>query len=363
LGPEAAHLCAVYLQTPRALVWRNASSEWPLLILILPMASRFAMMRNPIFANLVRDWGLNVRFIGVDHDHRIFDFRKLLTDSLLGKLITALDQRSSIDRRQANEQDGNATLDLLFSALSQGMLTILETRRVSWPEHLARSHRLEPNVSGTLFDRVSRFSDFTRALQQALRDRIIDPVFYGRALRAFDLREESIEYRLSQLIHSTLDPLIIERLKASTVGQHLGCYNWMALEPNRTAQRHYMLQRLGCFAQFFCDALLTQQDITCEVDATASVWPQGSNDSGLAQLAQAVDSGQDRLVIQALANRFAVQANTIRNLWRISSTEHSSAALGTPNHWHLQKILLRLDELGVNAWPKTPEQWLRFKSL
>ena len=64
--PDAAHLAHVYLDTPRALVWRNASSDWKLLVLLLPMATRLSMLRNPIFSSLVRDWGLNVRFIGVD---------------------------------------------------------------------------------------------------------------------------------------------------------------------------------------------------------------------------------------------------------------------------------------------------------
>ncbi len=323
------------------------------------------MMSNPIFANMVRDWGLNVRFVGVDHHHRIFDFRKLLSDSILRKLVAALDKNYGIDRSAQNEQASDATLDLLFSALAQGMLTILENRRTNWPDHLARSHRLEPNVQHSLFDRGSRLSDFTRALQIALKAKIIDANFYGRALRSYDLREESVEYRIAQMIHSTLDPHVVERLKASSVGQHLGCYNWMALEPDRAAQRHSILQRLGCFAQFFCDALLTRQDITAEVDATASVWPQtfarNDQEAALLQLAQAVDSGQDRLVIQALANRFAIQPNTIRTLWRLSSTEHNCAALGTPNSWHLQNILLRLDALDPKHWPQTPEQWLQLK--
>jgi hypothetical protein len=346
VGPELAYLANAYIQAPRALVWHNVSSDWPLLILILPMGTRLSMMCNPIFANLVRDWGMNIRFVGVDSASRVFDFRKLLSDDLLRKLVAALgeikpDQQSS----------SNHTLDILFAALAKGMLTMLEKRRADWPAHLAREHRLEPGVTGSLFDRQTRFSDFFRALHSSLRSGTISVDFYGRILRSVDLREESFEQRLAGLIKNTLDHNTLQRLTQLSVGMHLGCYNWLAIDPRHASQRQYLLQRLSCFAQFFSDSLLKQLDLPEPLEH----WPQADNLDVFNRLAAAVDSGQDRLVIDALAQRFAVSANTVRALWR-----KAPAGLGTPPTWHLQQILLRLDAVPERVWPKDPEDWLAF---
>jgi hypothetical protein len=345
-GPELAHLASAYIQAPRALVWRHASSDWPLLVLLLPMGTRLSMMRNPIFANLVRDWGMNIRFIGVDYAHRVFDFRKLLSDDLLRKLVDALGEINP-----QHQASSHTTLDLLFSALAQGMLTLLEKRRADWPEHLAREHRLEPGVLGSVFDRQTRFSDFYRALHNGLRSGAINLDFYGRVLRSVDLREETLEQRLASLIKSTLDHRTLQRLSQAAVGLHLGCYNWLAIDPHHASQRQYLLQRLGCFAQFFSDSLLPHLDLPAGLET----WPQADNHDVFNRLAQAVDSGQDRLVIEALAARFAVSSNTVRALWRAAPN-----GLGTPATWHLQKILLRLDAVPPRAWPNNPQDWLAF---
>jgi hypothetical protein len=346
VGPELAHMASAYIQAPRALVWRNASSDWPLLVLLLPMGTRLSMMSNPIFANLVRDWGMNIRFIGVDFGRRVFDFRKLLTDDLLRKLVGALGQ---INPQQ--NSSSHQTLDLLFNALAQGMLTMLEQRRANWPDHLAREHRLEPSVMQSLFDRQTRFSDFYRALQAGLRSGAIDLEFYARALRSVDLREETLEQRLASLIKHSLDEDVLAKLAKASVGLHLGCYNWLAIDPTHASQRQYLLQRLSCFAQFFSDSLLKRLDLPQPLEH----WPQSNNATVFARLSQAVDSGQDRLVIDALAQRFAVSSNTVRSLWR-----QSPKGLGTPPTWHLEKILLRLDAVPERAWPNTPQDWLAF---
>lgn len=360
VGPDAAHLAHVYLDTPRALVWRNASSDWKLLVLLLPMATRLSMLRNPIFSSLVRDWGLNVRFIGVDEYGRVFDFRKLLSDPVLQKLVDALAHCCDTDSSQQHvldtERSANPTLDILFSALSRGTLTMLEKRRSDWPSHLAREHRLEPNVVGSLFDRDTRFPDFMRSLQAALRNEHIDIPFYSRVLRSIDLREEAVERRISHIVQSALDASSVDKLQRSSVGLHLGCYNWLAIDPRNRAHRHYVLQRLGCFAQFFSDSLLSKVDIAADMDADASIWPRVKNPNIVKQIAQAVDSGQDRAVIDALAQRFAISSNTVRHLWRAAP-----AALGTPVTWHLQQILLRLDAIEPRDWPGTPTGWLAFK--
>ncbi|MEK9721583.1 MAG: hypothetical protein VW257_11205, partial [Quisquiliibacterium sp.] len=83
VGPELAHLGNVYQASSRALVWRNPSSDWSLFLLLAPIASRLSLLANPIFAQLTRAWGLNARFIAVDADGLIYDFRGLLTDSTL----------------------------------------------------------------------------------------------------------------------------------------------------------------------------------------------------------------------------------------------------------------------------------------
>jgi hypothetical protein len=352
LGPEAAHLADVYLRTPRALVWRNASSDWPLLVILLPMATRLSMIGNPIFANLVRDWGLNLRVIGVDAEQRVFDFRKLMSDDILRKLVGALHD----DARITSEQQANPALDLLFSALAGGMLTMLEQRRADWPAHLARSARLEPSVLGSLFDRLTRFSDFLRALRLALKTQTIDIDFYGRALRSIDLREEAVERRIASLVQASMAPQVIQQLQTTAVGLHLGCYNWLAIDPQHAHQRQYVLQRLSCFAQFFADHLLSHTDLRAGADGDYSVWPQAVNGTISQSIAQAVDSGQDRKVIDALAQRFAISSNTLRQLWRAAP-----AQLGTPATWHLQQILFRLDAVEPRSWPKTSNDWLEFK--
>jgi hypothetical protein len=74
-------------------------------------------------------------------------------------------------------------------------------------------------------------------------------------------------------------------------------------------------------------------------------------------LRQAVDSGQDRWVVEALAAHFGVQDNVLRALWRrCPSTPHS------PPTWHLKQILLRLDQLPERAWPRDDAGWLELAS-
>jgi len=343
VGPEASHLGRVYASTPRALIWHSPSGDWPRFVLVVPIATRLTLMSNPIFAQLVRDWGHQIRFIGIDSQRRAFDFRRLLSDQVLVRLVDALTQPGS-----------DQALDILFAALAEGMLTMLERRRDDWPAHLARKHRLEPQAPDALYDRAGRFPDFLAGLRRALRDDLIDLDFYGRALRAIDSRELHAETTLSRLISAALDPTVLQRLDRLGAGRHLGCYNWLLLDTRHAEQRAYVLSRLGCFAQFFADTLL---------DASGDIAPAPLNRSGqwdaqavpfASWLAQVVDSGQDRLVIGALAYRFGVAENTIRALWR-----RAPAALGTPPTWQLSGILRRLDALPERIWPTDPGGWDR----
>ena len=86
-GPELAHLAAAYAQSPRALIFRSPSSDWRLLMLMLPLGSRLSLMTHPVFAQLTRTWGLGIRFIGVDRDRLVYDFRALLGNRTLALVV------------------------------------------------------------------------------------------------------------------------------------------------------------------------------------------------------------------------------------------------------------------------------------
>ncbi|HRO60850.1 MAG TPA: hypothetical protein PK177_17070, partial [Burkholderiaceae bacterium] len=140
------------------------------------------------------------------------------------------------------------TLDLLFDALAREMLTVLELQGDDWARHLAREHRLEPGVGQSLFDHAGRYPDFLAKLREALRNELIDVAFYGRVLRSIDLREAAVDSRISALIESALDPVTLAKLARTPAGKHLGCYNWLRIEPQRAVQRAYLLARLPAFA-------------------------------------------------------------------------------------------------------------------
>lgn len=89
-GPDLAASAHAYLATPRALLWRNPSPDWRLFVLILPLASRLSLMTNPIFGQLTREWGHGIRFLGVDRHQCVYDFRNLLSDATLRRLVESL---------------------------------------------------------------------------------------------------------------------------------------------------------------------------------------------------------------------------------------------------------------------------------
>ncbi len=381
LGPEFAHLARVYCASPRALVFRNPSSDWRLFAVLLPLGSRLSLMSNPIFAQLTRSWGLNVRFIGVDRDGLVHDFRALLTDRTLALLV---DWLTGIEQRPATGQaDANQGLDLLFAALAGEMLTILEHSPAARTRHLELRHRLESEVPATLFERSTRYPDFLHGLRRALRDAIIDVDFYSRALRSIDLREAAFERRMAAIIEACLDPVTLTRLARSGAGQHLGCYNWLRIAPRHAAARAHVLAALPALAGFFADALLAfdrppahdEQDPTEALRAAADFSherssPERNKAAGLdlprlvaggdtahgqhwaMVLRQAVDAGQDRFVIAAIAERFAVEPNVIRRLWH-----ERPAGLGQPPSWQIAPLLHVLDATDAADWPANERQW------
>lgn len=116
-------------------------------------------MTHPVFAQLTRTWGMGIRFIGVDRDRLVYDFRALLSNRTLELVVdllarheraisasaphplTAATTRAASEPAQA---DASAPLlDLLFEALAGEMLTTLERRRADWVRHLDREHRLD----------------------------------------------------------------------------------------------------------------------------------------------------------------------------------------------------------------------------
>lgn len=394
VGPELAHLAGVYRRSPRALVWRAPSPEWRLFVLLPPLASRLSLMANPIFAQLTRAWGLNVRFVGVDRDGLAYDFRNLLSDRTLQLLVELLD---------AELADDPAVLDTLFAALAAEMLTVLERRASGWGRHLDVEHRLEPQQPATLFARDTRYPDFLAMLRKGLRDEIFDEHFYGRALRSIDLRELEVEQRIAAVIESCLDAGTLALLARTGTGRHLGCYNWLRLDPRHAAARAHVLGRIPGLATFFAETLVPIEaaalpggeacadgfDIddgraaghglpadeapagrgappahdgrrihpridppTLDLRAIAARNASAHSARWAGVLRRAIDAGQDRAVIEALAQRFAVGDNLIRRLWR-----EMPAALGQPPTWHLRQILRRLDTLGERHWPATDAQW------
>lgn len=385
VGPELAQAAHAYRSTPRALVWRNASSEWPLLIVLLPLASRLSLMTNPIFGRLVQDWGMSIRFIGVDAEQSVYDFRELLHRPALAKLVTALArfiEQSPVSGAAAGSADHPA-LDTLFSVLSEDMLTILEERRDDWRRHLAREDRLMIDRNGTdqapggrsLFDRRSRFPDFIGQLRQALRLQLIDIEFYGRVLRSVDLREDTVESRVLSILEGALDPITLAKLTRTRIGAHLGCYNWLRLEPRSASHRASVLYKMPVLAQFLADRLVCgpAQNRRAEFAAQIAAQPTAGSDlraSGLTgsaaarldeahlrMLARAIDSGQDRWVVESLARYFRISDNVIRALWR-----NCPPALGAPPEWHLRQILLALNERPERTWPSDSPGWLALKS-
>ncbi len=373
VGPELARIAQAYCGTPRALVWRNASSDWPLLMITLPLVTRLSLMTNPIFGRLVREWGAGLRFIGVDGDRRAYDFRHILGARALSRLVDALahligereeDVRTQRDTTLATDR----ALDTVFALLADEMMTILEARREDWPRHLAREGLLVADTHAlvqspgmrSLFERRSRYPEFTAALHQALRDAMIDVDFYGRILRSIDSRETATEQRVLSILESTLDPIVLAKLARTRIGVHLGCYNWLARDPRVSAHRASVLHKLPAFGQFFADRLLgpTSETSDALLRGIVARSRSGRDEAQLLhEVARAIDSGQDRWTIEALGRYFRVSENVLRALWR-----QCPAALGAPPEWHLHQILLALAERSERSWPTDEPGWIALKA-
>ena len=346
VGPELSQLASIYLTSPRALVWRNPSSDWKLFALLLPIGSRLSLLSNPIFTHLTRAWGMNIRFVGVDAQARVFDFKALLSDHTLSLLTQwlGLQQRRSLLVAPAVDHQEHG-LDVLFEALASEMQTMSENRRFDWYKHLDCEHRLEPQAPNSLFDRSARFPDFTAQLHFALKADLIDIEFYGRVLRSIDLREQAIEQRMAVLIEGSIHTPTLSQLGTTKAGNHLGCYNWLLMSPKHSTARTHALLRLPGFASYLAATLAP----------LAALQEAGHTPMGPAVLLQrAIDAGQDRLIIQTLAQNFGSSENTIRRLWR--DIPH---AIGQPPVWQMTEVVQQLDDLPARAWPNSLSEWHR----
>jgi hypothetical protein len=386
-------------------------------VLLLPIATRLSLLANPIFGQLTRAWGYNLRFVGIDHERRVFDFRSLLADDLLRQLIELLGQTqvapekgpsqalSKYEAGPGTNASGESplqtqliqarTTDVLFASLARDMLTVLDKRRSDWGKHLDTLHRLESGQRDSLFQRETRYPDFLQGLHRALRDDLIDIHFYGRVLRSIDQREEAIEQRLAAFLESCLEPVALAKLGKASVGQHLGCYNWLHLSPRHAANRAHILRELPNFAGYFAESLVALDTLSSlpdpheneelysldpnELDETINV-SQGAahapviptldlaklssrNDTvhslrWAMSLRHAVDAGQDRAVIEALAQRFAVPDNVLRRLWR-----DKPLGLGALPTWQLVQVLRHLASLEERAWPADELAWVQLLEL
>lgn len=362
VGPELAHLGGIYLRSPRALCWRDPSPEWRLFVLLPPLASRLSLLANPVFAQLTRAWGLHLRFIGVDRDGLVHDFRNLLANDTLRLVVRLLG---------ADAPDERPLLDTLFAAIAHDLLTLVRERRPGWGRHLDLEHRLEPQHPASLFAREGRYPDFLACLRAALRDDIIDMSLYGRALRALEARELAAETRIGEEIGAALAPDVLSQVAATGAGQHLGAYNWLLLGARQATARAHVLQRLPGFAGFLAQSLVPldtlritagdpqqteeldgAQPPTLDLRAQATHPRSAQEGHWPAMLQRAIDAGQDRLVLEALAQCFGVDANLMRRLWR-----EVPPGLGQPHAWQLAQILRALQARGASGWPATETHW------
>ena len=195
--------------------------------------------------------------------------------------------------------------------------------------------------------------------------------------------ETAVEQRLAALIEASLDPITFAKLARTQASRHLGCYNWLRLDLRHAAARAHALTRLPTMSNFFADALLTFETLEVHADEEDDDDRSVSSDRDFARsrkqaptldlrglaarsetshslrwsavLKHAIDAGQDRNIIEALAQRFAVSDNVIRRIWR-----EPPMAIGAPPTWHLSQILRRLHELPDREWPANARDWQTF---
>ncbi|NBU66774.1 MAG: hypothetical protein EBS52_05525 [Betaproteobacteria bacterium] len=198
VGPELAFIAKEQRLLPRALCWRDASSDWPLLIVQIPGTEALWMLQHPVFTPIIRRWGMALRVIGISREAMAYDFRALLSDSTLAKLRSAL-----------RDDPQQAPVDLIYQALAQGMLTRLHPSG-QMAKHLLREGYIHPNSEAIEPADSAHRPLLIKALQTALRRGQLDIGFYSRAMRAIRRRESLVQQRLAFIFEGALSPLSLQ---------------------------------------------------------------------------------------------------------------------------------------------------------
>jgi len=324
VGSELAYLAEEQRHLPRAWVWRDANSDWPLIMVLIPGTEPLWMLRHPVFTPIVRRWGLALRVIGVSRECMGFDFRALLDDATLRALLGAL-----------LDEPRNQPLDLIHATLARAMLTRMPGGSDAYAHLLRRGFVHPPSHRDAATDDFSLRSLLLKKLQLALRDGQIDVELYSRALRVLRQREARIALQVAEHLEASLDPLTVRRCQTVAARVHWGSYNWLHRNPRHAPARQHLLRRMPWMADWLCEHLLSAE-------------APGS------RLQQAIDSGQESHALEALAMVFAVDPNLMRRLWRDPSPMPPMA-----QPWQLPLILGWMNSYPEQDWPRDEAGWLR----
>lgn len=323
VGSELAFLAEEQRRLPRAWIWRDASSDWPLLMVLIPGTEPLWMLRHPVFTPIVRRWGLALRVIGISRESMGFDFRALLDDATLRALLEAL-----LDEPQ------HQPLDVIHETLARAMLSRMPGSHDAFVHLLRRGFVHPPSPRAADPEDCGPRSLLLKRLQLALRDAQVDVDFYGRALRALRQREYQIALRVAGQLEASLDPLSLRRCYSVAPRIHWGAYNWLHRNPRHAHARLHLLRRMPWIANWVCEHLLN-------ASACASF------------LQQSIDTGQESQVLESLALIFAVDPNLMRRLWREPALLPESI-----DAWQLPRVLGWLNSTPEEGWPRSQEAWL-----
>lgn len=321
VGPELAFIAKEQRLLARAFCWRDANSDWPLLLVQIPGTEALWTLQHPVFTPIIRRWGMALRVIGISREAMAFDFRALLDDQTLARLRKAL-----------HEDPQHAPVDLIYQTLARGMLTRLHDAGQA-SSHLLREGFLRQQ------EPLSQPSDgpqrplLLKALQAALRRGELDIGFYSRAMRALRQREHQVQERLAYVLEGSLSPLTLQASARIDPRIPWGVYNWLHRDPRHAAAREHVLAHLPWLGPWLADKLLLNHH---------------------ARLQQVIDSGQDSLVLEHLAGVFAIDPNLLRRLWR-----NPIAMPAELNDWQLPRMLGWLQQKPERQWPDKASGWER----
>jgi len=321
VGPELAFIAREQRLLARAFCWRDASSDWPLLVVQIPGTEALWMLQHPVFTPIIRRWGMALRVIGISRQALAFDFRALLDDQTLARL-----------RKSLHEDPEKAPVDLIYQALARGMLTRLHDAGQA-AKHLLREGFLHQQPP--LFEPVDgpQRPLLLKALQAALRRGQLDIGFYSRAMRVLRQREQQVQQRLSFVLEGALSALSLQACARVDPRIPWGVYNWLHRDPRHAAAREHVLTHLPWLGPWLANHLLLSHHT---------------------RLQQVIDSGQDSLVLETLAAVFAIDPNLLRRLWR-----HPIVMPAELNDWQLPRMLAWLQQKPERLWPGSEASWER----